>query len=104
MFRGKFVLFVLLLQLISLMTDMKIDAMEMYPDGNELHTRSSCPDNEGMGCETDSDCMKQISGGELSEQCSKCVCWNVPLCDIKKCHHEFIDDSLPIPPDVDELR
>ena len=66
------------------MTDMKTDAMEMYPDGNELNIRSTCPDKEGMGCETDSDCTKQISGGKLSEQCSKCVCWNVPVCDIKK--------------------
>ena len=84
MLRGNFVLFVLLLQIISFMTDMKTDAMEMYPDGNELNIRSSCPDKEGMGCETDSDCTKQISGGKLSEQCSKCVCWNVPVCDIKK--------------------
>ena len=35
--RGNFVLFVLLLQIISFMTDMKTDAMEMYPDGNELN-------------------------------------------------------------------
>ena len=53
------------------MTDMKTDAMEMYPDGNELNIRSPCPDKEGMGCESDSDCTKEISAGKLSEQCSR---------------------------------
>ena len=38
----------------------------MYPDGEELNTRSLCPDNEGMGCDTDTDCTKQISDGKLN--------------------------------------
>ena len=59
-------------------------AMEVYLDGDELQSRSVCPKNEGMGCEKDEDCTTKISNGELNEACTKCVCWHVPVCDIKK--------------------
>ena len=58
--------------------------MEVYPDSNELQSRSVCPKNEGMGCEKDEDCTTKISNGKLNEACTKCVCWHVPVCDIKK--------------------
>ena len=55
-------------------------------DGLELHPKSQdqCPDGQHPECQTDDDCAKKISGGSLHENCSKCVCWNVPLCDIKR--------------------
>jgi len=77
-------------------SDTNIDSMEMGPDSNVFHTRSSCPDNDGMRCETDSDCTKKIYGGKISEQCSKCVCGRPPLCDFKKCHHEHYSDHVII--------
>ena len=54
--------------------------------GLELHPKSQdqCPDGQHPECQTDDDCAKKISGGSLHENCSKCVCWNVPLCDIKR--------------------
>ena len=55
-------------------------------DGLELHPKSEdqCPDGQHPECQTDDDCANKISGGSLHENCSKCVCWNVPLCDIKR--------------------
>ena len=54
--------------------------------GLELHPKSQdqCPDGQHPECQTDDDCANKISEGSLHENCSKCVCWNVPLCDIKR--------------------
>ena len=84
MVRDNFVSCVFVLLLINLVTDLGIEAMEFYSDGEPFNTRSSCPDDEGFGCNNDDDCTTKISKGSLNENCSKCICWNVPVCDVKK--------------------
>ena len=82
--RDIFALFVLSSILMIMTSVLTTVAMEVYPDGDELQIRSVCPKNEGMGCENDEDCTTKISDGKLNEACTKCVCWHVPVCDVKK--------------------
>ena len=72
------------LVVIAILSTVKnIDGLELYPKSQD-----QCPAGQHPECQTDDDCANKISEGSLHENCSKCVCWNVPLCDIKR--YDFI--------------
>lgn len=53
--------------------------LELQPDDEDI-----CPEGQNPECQTDEDCVIKISEGDLHKNCSKCVCWHVPHCDIKR--------------------
>ena len=72
-------LYTSLVMITILSTARNISSLELHPKSQD-----QCPDGQHPECQTDDDCANKISVGSLHENCSKCVCWNVPLCDIKR--------------------
>ena len=72
--------------LIVLILNVKLGVygLEFYPSIEEKDHKGTCPENNTVKCETDDDCKKQMEESSLDENCSKCVCWNVPVCSEKK--------------------
>ena len=62
----------------------KVGGFEMSLDGQERSSAGACPKEHNIECQTDVDCTNKIVKGSPNEHCSKCVCWHVPVCDIKK--------------------
>ena len=53
--------------------------LELHPDEEGI-----CPEGQNPECQTEEDCLTKIAEGALHENCSKCICWHVPHCDIKR--------------------
>ena len=53
-------------------------------DSKERSTAGRCPKSHNIECQTDEDCANKIVLGSIDEHCSKCVCWHVPICDVKR--------------------
>ena len=78
--------------LIVLILNIKLEVcgLEIYPSSEGKDRRDVCPGDRTVKCETDEDCRKQIGESSLDENCSKCVCWNVPVCNVKKLEYLLI--------------
>ena len=77
--------------LIVLILNIKLEVcgLEIYPPSEGKDHRDVCPEDSMVECETNEDCRTQIDESSLDENCSKCVCWNVPVCDVKKLEYIF---------------
>ena len=71
--------------IINLNFKLNVDGLELYAPGEEqVSIRALCPENQNIECATDEDCVNKISEGSLHKNCAKCVCWRVPVCDVKR--------------------
>ena len=61
-----------------------VNGLELYPFGKRMDSRAVCPEDTIIECKSDKDCLDRIAVNSLDENCSKCICWNVPVCNIKK--------------------
>jgi hypothetical protein len=80
-----------LASLIVLIINIKlgVSGLEIYPSSEAKVRRDVCPEDTFVECKTNEDCAKQIDESSLDENCSECVCWNVPVCDVKKLEYTF---------------
>ena len=76
----RFPLFSIILVLLVTIIAVRISVgLELRSDDEGI-----CPEGQNPECQTDEDCVIKISEGVLHKHCSKCVCWHVPHCDIKR--------------------
>ena len=73
------IVYVLWFLLIGTNRNQHVNGVELHPPEKER-----CPDGHHPECQTDEDCVNRISDGSLHGNCSKCVCWHVPNCDVKR--------------------
>ena len=77
------IVYISLILLIEFNTKHHVETLEFYPESK--HERDlRCPEGQHPECQADEDCASKIADGSLHKNCFRCVCWNVPTCNLKR--------------------